>query len=97
MIQKKDFLKLGICVILLLTVVVIVPIETADAHAYKASIDVVIRRVKCDNGVLRHYLISYSVTWLNHSSNGSHQHPPPTVNVHYIDEDCQLDDCHNCS
>lgn len=97
MIEKKDFLKLGICVILLLTVVVIVPLEIADAHPFKSRIDVVILRVKCDSGVLRHSLISYTVTWLNHSSNGSHQHPPPTVHVVYVDQDCALEDCNNCS
>ena len=97
MLHNKVYLAFGICVLLLLTVAIIVPPETADVHPYKAKIDVIIRRVKCDNGVLRHSLISYSVTWLNHSSNGSHQHPPPQVNVTYVDEECNLDDCHNCS
>ena len=97
MLQNRVYLVFGICVLLLLTVAIIVPPNTADAHPFKDRIDVVILRVKCDSGVLRHSLISYTVSWVNHSSNGSHQHPPPTVKVVYVDQDCALEDCNNCS
>lgn len=89
--------KLGICFIFFLTVVVIVPSDHADANAFIHTVDVKILRVSCDNGVLRHYAMSWSYHWANHPFNGSHQHPSPVYNVEYIDTECTREDCQNCS
>ena len=94
---KKNALRLAICVVLLLTLVVIVPQDNADANAYLFEVDVIVLRVSCDNGVLRHTAMAWSYNWVNHLPKGSHQHPSPTYNVLYVDKECALEDCGNCS
>ena len=48
------------------------------------------------DGTLRHNALSWSLHYANHPSSGSHQHPSPTYNVTYVDNDCTREDCGNC-
>lgn len=95
--HKKNVLIFAIFVVLLLTLAVIVPQDVADANAFVHTVDVKVLRVSCDNGVLRHYAMSWSYHWANHQARGSHQHPSPVYNVTYVDTTCTREVCWNCS
>ena len=97
MINEKFSRWLGVCFLVTLFASIIVLPQVAEADVYVSHIEVRILRVQCDNGVLRHYLQSYTKTWTNHTFTGSHQHPSPTVNVIYTDVECTVEGCYNCS